>query len=107
MSFEQPKVEQPKKPEEEKAPEQEKQAEKSVGISEAKDFDELYRVLEATGGLQGSQKFYDAAELKETIEKIRGGYSRLNQITRAEGLRDKVSELALKEMEQIIKERKE
>ncbi|MEK7158638.1 MAG: hypothetical protein AAB733_03660 [Patescibacteria group bacterium] len=63
------------------------------GISEAKDFTELVHAIEATGGLQGSQKYYDVPELKQVIDQVRAGAWPLNALTSTGGLRKRVEEL--------------
>lgn len=62
-------------------------------IPEAKDFLELFRALDATGGLQGSQKFYSVQELKDTINRVRTGELAAETITNTGGLRQRVAEL--------------
>jgi hypothetical protein len=62
----------------------------------ATDFDQLYSILNAAGGLQGSDTFYTSEELIKKIEIVReGGDPQF--ITRSGGLREKVKELLKKE----------
>lgn len=67
--------------------------EKKISISEAKDFMELFKTLESTGGLQGSEKFYEVEELKQLVNQVRAGELPLDIITKTDGLRQRVSEL--------------
>lgn len=69
------------------------QPERKMGIHEAKSFDELLKAVEATGGLQGSGKFYEVAELQQIINQVRSGESPIDNVTRAGGLRQRVTDL--------------
>ena len=76
-------------------------------FSEAKDFTQLYRTIEASGGLKGSDKFYEVNELKEIINEVRHGILSLDHVTQTEGLRKRVAELLeIEEMEKEMKRRK-
>lgn len=62
-------------------------------IIEADSFDDLIKVIEASRGIQGEQKFFDMAELKDKIDKVRKGELSTDYITRTGGLRQKVEDL--------------
>jgi len=72
--------------------------ERQISISSAKDFSELFQVIESTGGLQGSEKFYEATELKKIINWVREGKINVKTVTRTEGLRDRVEYLLNQEL---------
>lgn len=67
--------------------------EQTVAIPGAKDFPELFRALDAAGGLQGSEKFYSVQELKNDINKVHMGELEIDKITRTGGLRQRVADL--------------
>jgi hypothetical protein len=67
--------------------------ERKISISEAKDFMELFRAIESTGGLQESEKFYEVAELKQVVNRVRTGELPLDVLTRTGGLRGRVEDL--------------
>ena len=69
------------------------QVERRAMISGAQSFAELYQVIEQTGGIQGSQQFYQPSELKNIIERVRKEELDIYHITRTDGLRSKVEEL--------------
>ena len=62
-------------------------------IGSAKNFAELYGIIDKMKGFQGSRDFFDANQLKKLINDARFHGGELNNITRAEGLRNKVKEL--------------
>lgn len=64
-------------------------------IKDVENFEELFEILRFKGGLSGSSRHYSAEELIEKIENYRkSGYGIiLKEITRTDGLRDKVEEL--------------
>ena len=66
---------------------------KNTTISEAKDFDELYEILNQIGELRGTKKSYTTPELKDIIERVREGILDPEYVTRTSGLRGKVEEL--------------
>ena len=71
-------------------------AEKKVGlanIQEATSFQMLYDFLDTKGGVQGSNEYFTAEELKDIIEKVRTGQLGLEHVTRSEGLRETVGRL--------------
>ncbi|MEW6407515.1 MAG: hypothetical protein AB1465_02385 [Patescibacteria group bacterium] len=70
-----------------------KETAERYNIQKAKTFDDLYFILEATGNLRGTNKFYTPKELVTMIEKVRQGKLTSEHITRRGGLRDKVIEL--------------
>lgn len=72
--------------------------EKYRAISEAKSFEELFATIDQLGGIEGSQKFYDASGLKEKIGQVREGKRLFKGITRTGGLREKVFELFAEEI---------
>jgi len=72
--------------------------ENKTSISSAKNFTELFEIIESNGGLQGSKKFYEASELKEIINLVRKEKINSNLITRTEGLRDQVEYLIDQEL---------
>ncbi len=66
-------------------------------ITEAKDFADLYRILENGDGIQGSQKKYSGAELKDLVVQVKNGTADLRSLTQREGLRDTVSRILANE----------
>lgn len=83
MSFEQPSIER-----------------KAPTIENAKNFDELFEAIDALGEIKGSRRTYSAEELKRRINKFLAGETLPTEITRGEGLRDKVVELVYKKYEE-------
>lgn len=77
----------------EKRPTSIPQIEQRVTISGAQTFAELYQAIEQTGGLQGSQQFYQPLELKNIIERVRKGELDTSYITRTGGLRSRVEDI--------------
>lgn len=75
--------------------------EKYRAISEAKSFEELFMAIDRLGGIQGSQKFYDANGLKEKIDQVRENKKLFSSITRTGGLRGKVLELFTEEIKKL------
>lgn len=59
----------------------------------ARNFSELYSLIDHMGGVQGKQEFYEPAVLKDLIGKVKDGKLGLEHITRSKGLRERVSEL--------------
>ncbi len=99
----------------------EKEVEKlEEDIRSAKDFDELYKVIDEAIVIEGSQKTYTAEEMKSTIDSIREDIEKevkagremvpvrqmplLVDVTRAHGLRNKVIELLDKEKDTFAPE---
>lgn len=70
--------------------------EQEFTIKNAENFPELFKALDATGGLQGSQRFYTVRELKDLINATREGKEKIETITSTDGLRGKVIELLSK-----------
>ena len=66
------------------------QAERQGTIGGAQSFAELYQAIEQAGGLQGSQQFYQPAELRNIIERVRKGELDTSYITGTGGLRSRV-----------------
>lgn len=62
-------------------------------ITQAQNFEELFKVLETSGDIQGSEMSYEPAELKRLIGEVRSGKIKLDSISRTGGLRQKVGEL--------------
>lgn len=64
-------------------------------IKKAQSFEELYKIIESIGGLDGSHRYYSAEELISRINDYKkSGYEIfLKRITGANDLRDKVEEL--------------
>jgi len=76
-------------------------------IAAAKNFDELLKVIEASGGIQGRTEFFTPEELKERISLVRNG-SNIDFITHSGGLKEKVSELikaTVRKSQKIVIER--
>lgn len=73
------------------------QAEKEKGIKynidNAKSFDELTKVINRSGGLRGSQEFFEPERLHRLINEVRNNEKEIDYITSTNGLRDKVAEL--------------
>lgn len=68
------------------------------------DFPELFRALDASGGLQGSEKWYSVQELKDDINKVRTGELEVDKLTRTGGLRRIVIDLLrIEELQQQLK----
>lgn len=80
------------------------QIEANSAIRKAVSFDELFKALEAAGGLQGSKQTYDVSELKGMINMVREGKISLDFITKTTGLRQRVADLL--EIEKLEKELK-
>jgi len=107
------------------------QKKEELDIKEAKSFSQLYQVLNKKGEIIGSRRIrYSSELLINTIDKLRKNLnelkeagldfgkinedklketefwkSQLNEITRSEGLREKVSELLIKELKETNKEK--
>jgi len=62
-------------------------------IANAKSFEDLIKVIDSVGGIQVSQGFLDAGQLKIIIDRVREGELNPSYITRTDGLRAKVIEL--------------
>lgn len=69
------------------------QVERGVTIGGAQSFAELYQAIEQAGGFQGSQQFYQPAELRNIIERVRKGELDTSYITRTGGLRSRVEDI--------------
>jgi len=69
------------------------QAERQGTINGAQSFAELYQTIEQAGGLQGSQQFYQPAELRNIIERVRKGELDTSYITATGGLRSRVEDI--------------
>ncbi len=74
-----------------------KKTEKS--IAEAKNFEELERVIKASGGIQGSQDFFKPKALIDIINEVRRGEKDILYVTRTAGLREKIENLLKKEQQ--------
>jgi len=72
--------------------------ERRTYIYSAESFPELFQAIEHLGGLQGSERFYEAEELKNIINLIREEKVGLQALTRTEGLRDRVKYLLDREL---------
>ncbi len=77
-----------------------KGSEHELAIGSTNTFDELFVVLDTIGSLEGSQTRYSAKDLQIIITDVRAGTLDIGGVTRAGGLRDKVSELLVKESEE-------
>lgn len=73
-----------------------KETTERFNIQKAKNFDELYFILKATGNIKGTHKSYTPDELIELIKKVRKRKLPVEYITRRAGLRHKVLELLQK-----------
>jgi hypothetical protein len=62
-------------------------------ICGAQSFAELYQAIEQAGGLQGSQQFYQPAELIDIIERVRKGKLDISYIPRTYGVRRRVEDI--------------
>lgn len=71
-------------------------------IAEAKDFEELLVIIQASRGIQGSEKFYLVRELLEIIYQVRTKELTPDYLTNSCGLRDKVKELLEKNRKRRI-----
>lgn len=69
-------------------------------IANAKSFEDLIKVIDSAGGIQKSQEFIDAGQLKIIIDRVREGELSPSYITRTDGLRAKVIELMTGESRQ-------
>ena len=69
------------------------QVEQRATISGSQNFSELYQALEQAGGLQGTQQFYQASEIKNIIDRVRKGELDTSYITRTGGLRSRVEDI--------------
>lgn len=70
-------------------------------INMVKNYDELMEEIDLSGGIQGSQEFFDPATLKEIIRDVWENNGDINRVTRQGGLRQKVGELLSKRRENI------
>lgn len=66
---------------------------KAEDISNSKTIDELLSFVDKTEGLQGTQEFFDAGQLRMIIEMVRDGGLDITYVTRSGGLRQKVFDL--------------
>lgn len=75
------------------------------GISESNDFEELYKTIYRSGGLQSTKDFFTPDKLKSIIDRARKGEIDTNHITRTGGLRERVEDLLKTEkiQEEILK----
>ncbi len=62
-------------------------------IKDATSFEELFKMLRKRGEIKGSKKVYEPESLIKTIEDFRAGKVDHKDITRSEGVREKVLEL--------------
>ncbi len=62
-------------------------------IQSATSLPELYKILQQTGGVQGSSEFYSTGQIWERVRAYVNGEADENVITRTGGLREKVKEL--------------
>lgn len=69
--------------------------EKTVSnFQKAQNWQDLYRIIESLGGLQGSEDYYSAEDLKERVSEVRRGNLPVSVLTRKAGLRKAVIRLA-------------
>jgi hypothetical protein len=80
----------------EQIPRVEPVSELASNIKDTKSFRQLFEVLDTVAGIRGSDQFYDTEYLKETIAAVQAGQD-ISTVTRAQGLRDKVAELLIRE----------
>jgi len=73
-------------------------------ISKAKNFEDLIKVIEKSGGIQGSRDFWSIEELKGFIDLARNGVDTIH-ITRTGGLRKKVEELIEEEKKKKVEKK--
>jgi hypothetical protein len=66
--------------------------EKAIG--KTKDSKELFRILEITDGIQGSQERFSLNQVKTIFDNVSKGTYGIESITRSAGLRDKIMEIA-------------
>lgn len=71
----------------------EKQIDLEKNIAGSESFEDLLKVIETSGGIQGSQEFFDVENLKAIIDKVRNSGSGITAVTRTGGLRQKVGSL--------------
>lgn len=71
----------------------EKQTDLEKNIAGSESFEDLLKVIETSGGIQGSQEFFDVDSLKNIINKVKNGDSDITAVTRTGGLRQKVGSL--------------
>lgn len=71
----------------------EKQTDLEKNIAGSESFEDLLKVIETSGGIQGSQEFFDVDNLKNIINKVKNGDSDITAVTRTGGLRQKVGSL--------------
>lgn len=62
-------------------------------FSKCTSLTELYSLLTELGGVQGSDKYFEALKLKQLINELKEGKCTINHITSSGGLRQKVLEL--------------
>ena len=62
-------------------------------IKEARNFDELYKIIGSSSGIQGEKDFLSVKDLKDMINKVRFEKLGINYVTSSMGLREKVQEL--------------
>jgi len=62
-------------------------------IPETKSFEDLVKLIDEKGGVQGKQEFFSAEKLKNIISRVRKGELDITHITRTDGLRQKVEDL--------------
>lgn len=82
-------------------PNQESSQAKSAQISAAQNFEELAAILRSLKVVKGTRDNFTAGDLNKIIFDIRKGQAKLENLPRAEGLRDKVEELLKKEPRDI------
>lgn len=82
---------------------QEAAVEKSLEgrISEAGSWEELYAVMRQAGEIQGSQQIFPAEALIGIIEDVRMGRKRPVDVTRSQGIREKVRQLLQDETQPV------
>lgn len=65
-------------------------------VQEAESISNLKAFIQQTGGIQGSERFYQPGELSILIDDVVRGGADPSILTRSQGLRDKVTELLIK-----------
>lgn len=80
----------------------EKNQKTEKNISDAKSFDDLYKAVKISGGIQGSKEFFKPEALTDLIEKVRNGSKTIKAITSSFELQKKVEDLL--KLEKIRKE---
>lgn len=74
-------------------PDKSVEARKPGAFDSIQTFEELYRLIEAMGKVEGKNNAFSAGELRGIIEGVRKGEMSIFDVTRTEGLRLKVDDL--------------